>query len=137
MLYEVITVSPAEAAGGYAEDAGRHRFGAEQQQHPVHRAHEFHIRVAPAHALRNRQRLQCLLDQFRNHCGSRSAGFGRAPGQPGTLVGLQLLELGNGYTAGAGKTFSRFGRLAIGVEGGGQCRTAAQGLTVGLSYNFV
>ena len=43
----------------------RHDLAAEQHHQPVHRAHELRIARAPAHALRNRQRIQALLHQAR------------------------------------------------------------------------
>ncbi len=55
--------------------------------------HERVIVIAPAHRLRNRQRLQRLGDDFRNQRRRRLPGFSLRADEPRALVGFELLQL--------------------------------------------
>ncbi len=105
---------------------------AQHQHHPVNRADEFKVVVTPAHALRHGQQLECLFDHAGQEFRTGLARLGRLPGQPGALVGLESLQLVDTYAAGACKSLRRFGRPAVVIKGGLQCRAATRDVAVWL-----
>ena len=126
----VKTMPEGHIAGGRVQQRALDDIAAVQKQQPVHRAHELGIGAAPAHALRDRQAIQRLHGDLRQQFGGRFALLLESVLQPLALVGLDALELIHCRPAGAGKTQSRFRRVAVCIEGGLDGRAAALDLAV-------
>ena len=99
------------------EDFGGNEFLAVQQHDPVHRPHEFCSMCAPAHALRDRQSGDRLHDDAGEHGSRCRARFRAAKCEPLALVGREPRERRDLDAAALGEGACRLRRLAAGVKG--------------------
>ena len=76
------------APGGDAEDLARHDRVAVQHDDPVHGPHELGLAVAPAHAPRDRERVERRLDDARQELGGGLARP-RGPAEQGLALGCR------------------------------------------------
>ena len=119
------TVAESAIAALLAEHRARHDAAAVQHHQPVHRPRELRVGVAPAHQLRDRQGLDALHDDPLEMPIERLPGLSGAEDEVLRLaVGLAFERLGR-HAAGAREAEQRLGRLAFGVESGGDGRTLA------------
>ena len=125
-------VAATHAIGFQAEDLGRHDFATEQDHQPMRRAHELVVEVGPAHRLRDRQRLQRLLDDLRQQCRRRFTRLHGAMHEPRALVGIDLLQLLDSDAAAVRETDQGLGRRAAGIERGIRSRATAFEFLFGL-----
>ena len=87
-------VATRGAPGIQVEHAARHHVGAVQQRELVHRAHEGGVAVAPAHDLGDRQGLDGILHDGRQHVGEPGARHGSGVEQRLGLAVHAALEAG-------------------------------------------
>ena len=113
------------AAAAQAQHAAVDDVGAVQDHQPVRRTHEAVVVVGPAHRPRDRQRLQRLLDDFRQQRRHRLPRLDRPPDEPATLVGFQSFQLLDADAAGLREAKQRLRRLACRIERRSQRRATA------------
>ena len=116
--------------GLYAQNRCRDHFVAQQQGHGVNRAHEVHVRRAPAHQFRDRQLRQRGGDHVRQQRFGALAFHVGTIQQPFAFIGRQTFSLIDGNTAAARPAFSRFARFPFGVKRLGNRRAAFFDFTV-------
>ena len=104
-------VTAGLVARSQAHDGRLDHLVAEQHYYPVHRTHELGTVGTPAHALGNRQRGQCGVNDAGQQIGGRLARDVLYEAQLQTT----LVDLVQADTALAGKAFGGFGRVAVGV----------------------
>ena len=112
------------APGGDAEDLARHDGVAVQHDDPVHGPHELGLAVAPAHASRDRKRIERRLDDAGQELGGGLARP-RGPAEQGLApVVADARELLDLDATGLGEGACGARRLARGIESGGYRRAA-------------
>ena len=124
-LAGVEAMAARHAPGGDAEDLARHDGVAVQHDDPVHGPHELSLAVAPAHAPRDRQRVERRLDDARQELGgglARPRGPAEQELAPVVADARELVDLD---AAGLGEGARGARRLAGGIEGGGHRRAAS------------
>ena len=119
------TMAAGHAPGGDAEDLPVDHLLAVQHDDPMDRPHELHGSGAPAHAPRDRNRVERGLDDAREEFGGRLTRASRAAEEELALVVVETGEFVDFHAAGLGKSGRGAGRLAGGVERGRDRRPAA------------
>ena len=89
----------------------------------MHGTYEFFCPAAPAHAFRDGQFFQRLLDTRTDEDFCRGTRYHRTVDQPLALVGTQGLEFDHPNAAGARKARRRRGGLPTVIVGGGEGRS--------------
>jgi len=85
-------VASRHSVGSHAHDGCLDDVFAVQQNNPVDRPHELGLAIAPAHAPRNRQALQCVLDQRGHEFGRFLTSFALAENQVHAFYGFFPIE---------------------------------------------
>ena len=116
---------------GVEQARGQHRI-AQAHQHPVHGTHELGLARAPAHALRDRQRIERGLDDAGQQRRGGGAGFLALEGQELALALGDAPERFERDTAALGEGRGRARRCTLLVEGGVDRWAATLDLLFGL-----
>ena len=128
-------VAVGDVGRGHAENRGIDDVLAEQHQHPVHRAHELRVAVAPAHPPGDGQRVERTLHDGRQQADGERPSLGAAVHHPRALRRLQLLERVDFDAATLRERKRSLGRRALGIECRLQRRTAPFERPVGLTLD--
>ncbi len=112
LIRVVEAVAAGQVTGTLRENLAGHDLITQQHDQPLGRADEFGLAGTPAHALGNRQRGQCGVNDAGQQIGGRLARDVLYEAQLRTT----LVDLGQADTALAGKAFGGFGRVAVGVK---------------------
>ena len=127
---ETMTVGVASGAG--VEERRGNDVAAEEHDHPVHRAHEHRLPLAPVHAPRNRQLIERPLHQGGQqlHRGLPGARADEEEKRPLALI--EPLEGGDAAAAALGEGERGARRRATGIEGGAERGSASFQMLLGL-----
>ncbi len=90
----------------------------------MHRPHEGHIEIRPAHALGDGQFCQRILDQRLKQIDSGFAGLRMSVYQPGALVGFLPFQVFDFHAAGTREAERCLSRFSGRIETGRQRRAA-------------
>ncbi len=116
-----------------AEQGAGHDFIAQQHDHPVDRPHELHLERAPAHAPRNRQRIECRLHQaWQQLHGSGTFFDSRIMQVLGAVRIVLARERFPGYAATVRESERRARGCACGIESHLARRPAPRDLLIAL-----
>jgi hypothetical protein len=89
-----------------------------QHDEPVYGPNELGVALAPAHELRDRERLDGFLDDACEMLGERFARLAVAEDKVLSLAIAHALKLFDRHAAGAREAFERFGRFAVCADAG-------------------
>ena len=93
---------------------------AQQHDQPLNRTHEFNPRCSPAHALRNRQFVEAVLDdvtqEFTGLLALNRALYHQLTGVFAVRI-RGCLQVSGGRARARSEPFCRFGGLAVGIKG--------------------